>query len=91
MDWLAFQAANIICGNPQYYEGLELVITPGGGNNLIFKALFHVSAVVSVTGSPTFVSIDSLEVSMWTKLVVPAGSKLQWVEVFKVMRLKAKA
>ncbi|KAH8104150.1 allophanate hydrolase subunit 2-domain-containing protein [Phellopilus nigrolimitatus] len=79
MDQLAFQAGNAIVGNTLDCEGLELVIPPstsGVKGGSMFTAIFHVQAAVAVTGAPASVLIDGREVSMWSKIIVPAGSKL---------------
>lgn len=79
MDTLAFRAGNGLVGNPLEYEGLELVVPPKGAGRssaLTFSAIFHVKAVVAVTGANASVHIDGREVPTWARLVVPAGAKL---------------
>ncbi|KAF8998396.1 urea carboxylase [Cyathus striatus] len=72
MDNLAFRAANLLVGNPENMEGLEVVTAAG----IDFSLLFFVSAVIAVTGKQISVSIDGEQKEMWTTLVVPAGGTL---------------
>ncbi|CAL1694912.1 unnamed protein product [Somion occarium] len=79
MDPLAFQVANLLVKNSVQCEGLELVIPPknaGRSSGLLFSALFHVRAVVAVTGANAIVQIDGQIVPTWTRLVVGPGAKL---------------
>ncbi|KAL5497703.1 hypothetical protein ACEPAH_2634 [Sanghuangporus vaninii] len=79
MDTLAFRAGNVLVGNPPECEGLEFVIPSKGAgrsSGLTFSALFHVKAVVAVTGANASVHIDGREVPTWARLVVPSGAKL---------------
>ncbi|KAI0667169.1 urea carboxylase [Trametes maxima] len=69
MDSYAFRIANILVSNQLGTEGLELTLTG-------CRLLFHVSAVVAVTGAPVKVTVDGREVSMWESITVPAGGKL---------------
>ncbi|KAL5478611.1 hypothetical protein ACEPAI_2796 [Sanghuangporus weigelae] len=79
MDTLAFRAGNVLVGNPSECEGLELVIPPKGAgrsSGLTFNALFHVKAIVAITGANASVHIDGREVPTWARLVIPSGAKL---------------
>ena len=71
MDTLALQIANHIVGNPEGTEGLEITLPEVG-----FRALFHVPAVVCITGADVRVTVNGEEVSMWSRVVVPRKSKL---------------
>jgi len=73
MDSLAFQAANLLVGNDYGVEGLEILV-PAPQPKL--KLLFHVSAVIAVTGADVEVTIDGVSVPSWSRLIVQAGSKL---------------
>ncbi|KAL1938008.1 hypothetical protein VTO73DRAFT_12019 [Trametes versicolor] len=69
MDSLAFRMANVLVGNEPGTEGLELTLT---GCRLVF----HVPAVVAITGASVKVTVNGTEVPMWARIVVPAGGKL---------------
>ena len=70
MDSVSFRLANIIVGNPQTTEGLEVTLI---GPELLFNA----PGIVAVTGGVIDVYIDGEPVDMYTRLVVPAGKKLK--------------
>lgn len=70
MDAVSFRVANLIAGNAETTEGLEVTLI---GPEL----LFNVSATVAVTGGVVDVSIDGRPADMYTRLHVPAGSKLK--------------
>lgn len=70
MDSLSFRLANVIVGNPQTTEGLEVTLI---GPELLFNA----AGIVAVTGGVVDVHIDGQPVDMYTRLVVPAGKKLK--------------
>jgi urea carboxylase len=70
MDSLSFRLANIIAGNSQGMEGLEVTL-----QGPEFK--FNVASIVAVTGATIDVSIDGKPADMYTRLVVPAGGKLK--------------
>ena len=79
MDTMAFQAGNAIVGNPFECEGLELVIPPktaSRSSGLFFSAIFHIQAVVAVTGANAIVRVDGADVPTWSRIVVPKGGKL---------------
>ncbi|CAI7585960.1 unnamed protein product [Penicillium glandicola] len=69
MDPLAFQAANILAGNPSGTEGLEITLK---GPELRFLA----PACVSVCGAPMDMTLDGTDVPMWTRLYIKAGQTL---------------
>lgn len=69
MDSLAFRMANLLVGNEPGTEGLELTLT---GCRLVF----HVPAVVAITGASVKVTVNGTEVPMWARIVVPASGKL---------------
>ena len=71
MDTLALRIANLIVGNPEGTEGLEITLPEVG-----FRALFHVPAVVCITGADVQVTVNAEEVYMWSRVVVPRASKL---------------
>ncbi|KAF9466663.1 allophanate hydrolase subunit 2-domain-containing protein [Collybia nuda] len=73
MDPLAFRAGNILVGNPETMEALEIVLLPGVG----FEAEFFVSAVICVTGKDVLVTLDGGLVEMWARIIVPRGGKLR--------------
>lgn len=70
MDSLSFRLANIIAGNPEGMEGLEVTL-----QGPEFK--FNVASIVAVTGATIDVSIDGKPADMYTRLYVPAGAKLK--------------
>lgn len=70
MDSLAFRVANILVGNAPGTEALEVTLT---GCDIIF----HVVAVVAVTGPAAPVTVNGDKVDMWQSLVVPAGGRLR--------------
>ncbi|KAJ9115549.1 hypothetical protein QFC24_006959 [Naganishia onofrii] len=70
MDSLSFRLANIIAGNPEGTEGLEITLI---GPEL----LFNVSAIIAVTGGTIDITVDGKPADMYTRLLVPAGSKVK--------------
>ncbi|KAI5119239.1 hypothetical protein M0805_008790 [Coniferiporia weirii] len=79
MDSLAFKAGNALVGNAFECEGLELVVPPssiGRSAGLSLSTAFHVPVTVAVTGALTGVKLDGKYVPMWSRLVIPGGSKL---------------
>ncbi|KIR50865.1 urea carboxylase [Cryptococcus gattii Ru294] len=69
-DMLALQAANILVGNDKTTEGLEMTMMGA-------KLLFHVSAIVAITGCETDVTLDEENVEMWSSLGIKAGQTLR--------------
>ncbi|KIR97121.1 urea carboxylase [Cryptococcus deuterogattii 2001/935-1] len=69
-DMLALQAANILVGNDKTTEGLEMTMMGA-------KLLFHVSAIVAITGCETDVTLDEEKVEMWSSLGIKAGQTLR--------------
>ncbi|KDQ27267.1 hypothetical protein PLEOSDRAFT_1042673 [Pleurotus ostreatus PC15] len=53
MDYIAFQAANLLVGNESSTEGLEIIVMPGVP--AVFH--FHVPTIIAVTGKPVFLFI----------------------------------
>jgi urea carboxylase len=72
MDSLAFRAANILAGNPQGTEGLELIVIP----DVDLEYHFHTEAVIAVSGKTVNVFVNDTLVEMWARIVVPADGKL---------------
>ncbi|KAK4689029.1 urea carboxylase, partial [Tremellales sp. Uapishka_1] len=70
MDPISFRLANVLVGNDEKVEGLEITLA---GPEL----LFHVSAIVAVTGGVVEVTIDGEKVDMYSRLLVPAGKVLR--------------
>ncbi|KAI0084211.1 urea amidolyase [Irpex rosettiformis] len=71
MDTLAFRIANLVVGNTQEgTEGLEITLARA----VEFRAVFHVDAVVCVTGADARVTVGGEEVGMWGRVVIPRGS-----------------
>ncbi|KAF9491325.1 AHS2-domain-containing protein [Pleurotus eryngii] len=87
MDYMAFQAANLLVGNKSSTEGLEIIVMPG----IPAVFIFHVPTIIAVTGKPVSLSITADAenygkfdaesskdtVSMWRMLSVPGGAKLR--------------
>ncbi|KAF7544244.1 hypothetical protein G7046_g9824 [Stylonectria norvegica] len=69
MDPIAFQAANILAGNPIGTEGLEITLT---GPDLAFLG----DAIVAICGPPVPVHLDGKEVAQWTRIHVQSGQRL---------------
>ena len=78
MDPLSFQAGNAIIGNKFECEGLELVVPPTSAHTggMSFSAFFHSKTIVAVTGAPATVLVDGREYDSWTRIEVPAKSKV---------------
>ncbi|KAK7030457.1 hypothetical protein VNI00_014042 [Paramarasmius palmivorus] len=72
MDSLAFRAANILAGNPQGTEGLEVIVIP----DVDLEYHFHTEAVIAVSGKAASVFVNDTLVEMWARIVVPADGKL---------------
>ena len=66
MGNLSFAIGNLLVGNAQNPEGLEIVIVPGVG----CAFLFHVPTVVAVTGRDVLVKINGTTAPMWSKIIV---------------------
>ena len=72
MDNLSFAIGNILVGNAQTTEGLEIIVVPGVG--CAFR--FYVPTVVAVTGRDVLVKIDGMTVPMWSRIIVPGNGTL---------------
>jgi hypothetical protein len=79
LDSVSFRLANILVGNDETTEGLEITMM---GPEL----LFHAAAIVSVTGGLIDVTIDGKAAETNTRLLVPAGKKLKLGAVKKGCR-----
>lgn len=73
MDSLAFSAGNILVGNAETTEGLEIVLIPG----VDFSAQFFVSCVLAITGQDISIKVNGQEKATWSTIVIPAHGKLQ--------------
>jgi urea carboxylase len=71
MDGLAFRLANQLLGNAESDAGLEITIA---GPTLRFNC----DSVIAVTGAPTEVRLDGVELKQWQSHAVKAGSLLQF-------------
>jgi urea carboxylase len=71
MDFLSFRIANLLVGNPEGTEGLEITLPASG-----CRMFFHIMATVCVTGADARVTIDGKDVPMWAKLIIQPKSKL---------------
>lgn len=69
MDPIAFRTANILVGNPDGTEGMEITLT---GPTLHFIG----DAVVALCGPPVPAQLDDVDVPQWTRLHVHAGQRL---------------
>jgi urea carboxylase len=69
MDDRSFRLGNQALGNPEGAPGLECTVD---GPALRFTA----AATVCVTGAPTTVTVDGVEVPLWKPVDVPAGATL---------------
>jgi urea carboxylase len=70
MDSVSFRLANLIVGNAETTEGLEVTLI---GPEL----LFNVAAVIAVTGGVVDVTINGDKADMYSRLLVPAGAKVK--------------
>ncbi|RDB19014.1 putative urea carboxylase [Hypsizygus marmoreus] len=73
MDSLAFRAGNILVENPATTEGLEIIVVPGMG----FEVIFFVPAVIAVTGKEVSVMVNGELVDMWSSVIVPDHGRLR--------------
>ncbi|KAI0693471.1 urea carboxylase [Cytidiella melzeri] len=71
MDSLALRIANLVVGNSEGTEGLEITLPAAG-----CRIFFHVAAVICITGASAKVTVNGQEVPMWAKVIVPKSSKL---------------
>ena len=69
MDSLAHQVANILVGNLPGTEALEITLVG-------CRLLFHVPAVVAITGAPVKAIMNGEALGQWTRIFVSAGAKL---------------
>ncbi|ETN43925.1 urea carboxylase [Cyphellophora europaea CBS 101466] len=69
MDGLSLRIANLIVGNADGTESLE--ITYGGP-----RMLFHQAAVVALCGAQFDFSINGEAVALWSRHLVPAGAEV---------------
>jgi len=79
LDPVSFRLANILVGNEEGVEGLEITLV---GPELHF----HAPAIVAITGGLLDVSIDGQTVETNTRLLVPAGKRLKLGSVTKGCR-----
>ncbi|RAH79627.1 putative urea amidolyase [Aspergillus japonicus CBS 114.51] len=70
MDPIAFQAANILVGNPPTTEALEITLV---GPELLFLG----DAVVALCGPPIPATLDDQELAEWTRVRVRAGQRVK--------------
>lgn len=72
MDDLSFAIGNLLVGNAESTEGLEIVIVAG------VECAFHfyVPTVVAVTGRDVLVKINDTIVPTWSRIVVPGNGTL---------------
>jgi urea carboxylase len=70
MDTIAFQAANLLVGNPVETEGLEITLT---GPELLFLG----DAVIALCGPPIPAEVDGKEMPQWSSVRVHAGQRLK--------------
>ncbi|KAF7427799.1 hypothetical protein PC9H_007015 [Pleurotus ostreatus] len=70
MDYIAFQAANLLVGNKSSTEGLEIIVM--SGVPAVFH--FHVPTIIAVTGKPVFLSITA-DVEDYDKFDAKSSSK----------------
>lgn len=70
MDSLAFQVGNALVGNNLGTEGLEICMKGP-------KMLFHVPAVIAVTGAPVQVTANKENAVMWSALCIPGGTMVE--------------
>lgn len=70
LDALSFQIANLLVGNDQVVEGLEITMT---GPTL----KFHSPAVVALVGADMELNLDGKPIDTWTRHLIPAGSTLE--------------
>ncbi|OCF41469.1 urea carboxylase [Kwoniella heveanensis CBS 569] len=70
MDPVSFRLANVLAGNDEKTEALEVTLV---GPEL----LFHAPAIVAVTGGVVDVFINGQKEDMYTRLLVPAGGTLK--------------
>ncbi|OJJ97419.1 hypothetical protein ASPACDRAFT_32204 [Aspergillus aculeatus ATCC 16872] len=70
MDPIAFQAANILVGNPPTTESLEITLK---GPELLFLG----DAVVALCGPPVPATLDGQEIVQWMRVSVQAGQTLK--------------
>jgi len=73
MDPIAFSIGNFLVGNQRETEGLEIIVVPG----LPACFRFLSSADIAVTGREVTVSLNEVEVAMWSRLSVPPETMLQ--------------
>jgi len=74
MDTVSFRLANVIVGNPETMEGLEITLI---GPELLFNA----PGIIAVTGATINVKIDGKAVDTYTRLHVRAGQRLTFGDV----------
>ncbi|RAK82197.1 bifunctional urea carboxylase/allophanate hydrolase [Aspergillus fijiensis CBS 313.89] len=70
MDPIAFQAANILVGNPPTTEALEITLT---GPELLFLG----DAMVVLCGPPVPATLDGQKLVQWMRVSVQAGQTLR--------------
>ncbi|WWD21796.1 urea carboxylase [Kwoniella shandongensis] len=70
MDPISFRLANVLVGNDENAEALEVTLV---GPEL----LFHAPAIVAITGGVVEATIGGEKVDMYSRLLVPAGKTLK--------------
>ncbi|KIJ48529.1 hypothetical protein M422DRAFT_59450 [Sphaerobolus stellatus SS14] len=73
MDELAFRLGNMLVGNAETTEGIEMVLLPGMP---IVRIKFFCSAVVAVTGREVNVTVNQKVKKTWNRIVVPERGTL---------------
>lgn len=73
MDSLAFRIANLLVGNPEATEAIEMILVPG----VQFAFQCYVEAAIAVTGKGIDVSVDGKPENMWSRIIVPSGGVLR--------------
>lgn len=70
MDPIAFRAANLLVGNTEGLEGLEITLT---GPEFLFLG----EAIISICGPPIPAQLDGEAVPGWSRIHVRAGQRLK--------------
>lgn len=79
LDSVSFRLANILVGNEQGVEGLEITLV---GPEL----LFHAPAIIAITGGTIEIAINGEAASTNTRLLVPKGATVKLGRVTKGCR-----
>lgn len=74
IDFLAFTIGNILVGNSETTEGIEMILVPGMPSTVI---QFYCNSIIAITGKEVKVKVNGNPVVMWSRVIIPEGGRLE--------------